>query len=195
MRSVHGKGVNRHGSRVLPVLAQGCGAGKAVFLAALFFEFEKCGGIEMIQGLSAKGKDLVERWKNDLAPTLPEGKAEATKLSLEAGDMLLSTGANDWAKNTHILMNGPTFSDHLLEQLAVKANGRAVHPETVVITVSMPWAQLDKDKWALIAEDSCKMSWGKAKVFVYEKLPDASFKPPPVDDGKKGRKKKKKPKA
>ena len=160
----------------------GCGCGKVVFAAALFFQFASSGGTEMLQGLTAAGKELAGRWKDDLAPTLPGTMAEVA-VNIEGNDLLKSL---EWEKASFFFLNGPTFTDHLLTQLSLKANGKAVRPESVAIVVSRPWSQLDRDKWVLIAEDTLKMSWGaESKVFVYEKLPEKKKATASGDMGKK----------
>jgi hypothetical protein len=68
-------------------------------------------------------------------------------------------------------VNGPTLSEETLHKLSVKFNGKVIPPEAVLIIVGRSYEDLDKEKWSLIAEDVIQMTWGKAKVFVYEKLP------------------------
>jgi hypothetical protein len=54
----------------------GCGAGKALLAAALFFAFASCSGTELMGGLCAAATELAARWKDDLGPTLPGNKGE-----------------------------------------------------------------------------------------------------------------------
>eukprot|EP00613_Pedinella_sp_CCMP2098_P074785 CAMPEP_0171929004 /NCGR_PEP_ID=MMETSP0993-20121228/27235_1 /TAXON_ID=483369 /ORGANISM="non described non described, Strain CCMP2098" /LENGTH=451 /DNA_ID=CAMNT_0012568425 /DNA_START=86 /DNA_END=1444 /DNA_ORIENTATION=- len=153
----------------------GSGAGKAVFCAALFFEFAACGGVEMIAALSDAAKELGTRWADEIGPTL-KGKKADTRIEFEGSDVRHSP---KWAKGSFLFLNAPTLSEDTLEQLAIKANGKAVRPESVAIVVSRPWKALNKDKWILIAEDSLECSWGVTKVFVYEKLAEGGSKPFP----------------
>lgn len=86
--------------------------------------------------------------------------------------LLLNSQSTEWESSaTYFFVNGPTFSEDTLLKLSVKFNGRLVAPESVLVIVGRPYDDLDKEKWILIAEDLVVMTWGKAKVFVYEKLP------------------------
>lgn len=74
-------------------------------------------------------------------------------------------------------MNGPTFSEGTLHKLGVKFNGKTVPPESILVAVGRPYDDLDKDKWSVLAEDIVQMTWGKTKVYVYEKLPAKKKQP------------------
>ena len=90
----------------------GCGAGKAVFLAALFFEFASVGGTEMITGLASAGRDLSERWDSDVAPTLQGASARPdTKVTIEGNDLMTSTLW--YQQGTYFFLNGEARVGHV----------------------------------------------------------------------------------
>lgn len=157
----------------------GSGAGKAVFCAALFFEFAACRGIDNIHGLVQASEELKERWDDSIAPSLQGRKAE-TVIEFKQGDLVSSTemGLDKGdPKSSFLFINGPTFTDGMMAKLAAKANGRSVPSETIAIVTGRKWHDLDKGLWAIVAQDTLKMSWGvETPVFVYEKLPEEKRK-------------------
>mmetsp|Transcript_61203 Transcript_61203/g.138469 ORF Transcript_61203/g.138469 Transcript_61203/m.138469 type:complete len:346 (-) Transcript_61203:196-1233(-) len=166
----------------------GAGSGKAVFAAALFFEFKSVGGIEMLTNLADAANDLRERFIDEVRPALGGLKGE-TPVDFETNDLVQSSKWNE--EGSYLFVNGPTFSAEVMEQLAIRANGKGVAGGSVAIVVSKPWASLDNSKWILIAEDKVRMTWGEPKVYVYEKIPDKVKAPSPEDEANaKGKKKK-----
>jgi hypothetical protein len=52
---------------------------------------------------------------------LPSAPSAQVKIEVEANDLTKSTL---WEKGSYLFLNGPTFSDALLQHLATKANGK-----------------------------------------------------------------------
>ena len=121
----------------------------------------------MLRELATAANELAERFKAEVSPTLRAPRGE-THFDFEVND---ASRTDSWAtRGTVLLLNAPTMGEPTLAELAAKANSTAVRPETLALVVARPWAALDSDLWVLIAEDDITMSWGRTKVFVYEKI-------------------------
>jgi hypothetical protein len=160
----------------------GSGVGHAVFAAALLAPFRQCLACEQLPSLSAKTKELEEKYYSIMdSRTVAEGgdpipeelkKAEITRVE---GDMI--------AKLDEILVKGvkvifcaaTCMDDSVLNAICEKAlepneNGEdKVAPETFFVTLSKMIPPQHLNKWDVIVAEEITCAWGKTSLFIHQK--------------------------
>jgi hypothetical protein len=160
----------------------GAGVGHAVFAAALLAPFKQCLACEMLPSLSAKTKELEEKYYSIMdSRVLAEGgdpipedikKAEITKVD---GDML--TKLEDiLVPGVKVIFCAATcMDDSVLSAICEKASEPnadgvdRVAPETFFVTLSKMIPPEYLDKWHVIVSEQVKCSWGETSLFIHQK--------------------------
>ena len=93
----------------------GSGAGKAVFCAAIFHNFKKVGGCELLTSLVDASNAMKKRWTSDILPQISD--RDGTKINFAATSF---EAAEDWTKATTLFVFGSTYPTSLFELLASK---------------------------------------------------------------------------
>jgi len=94
----------------------GSGVGKVVFSAALFHDFSKVVGIEILSGLHAASVGVLESWR-ELRRQLPQRKRDMD-ISLLLGDAL----SMPWSNDTDVVfINATCFTRDMLRPLGREA--------------------------------------------------------------------------
>ncbi|OAI48476.1 hypothetical protein AYO45_04955 [Gammaproteobacteria bacterium SCGC AG-212-F23] len=132
----------------------GAGAGKAVIAAALFFDWQKCYGIEFLPGLSACSQQV----KNKLLTQSAVSAAKKASVEFVQGDFLQI----DFSDADVIYLHATTFSADLWQQLIVKLT--TLKPGTRFITITK---RLPETHFQLLHEQPLQMTWGEASAFIY----------------------------
>ncbi|MEI6533392.1 MAG: hypothetical protein WCO06_06145 [Candidatus Roizmanbacteria bacterium] len=138
----------------------GCGTGKAVLLAHLYYDFAESHGIELLSELSNTGNSILARYDKEFKHTLSE-KKQTQNLSIEQGDFLTT----DISKANIVFAHSTCFYDEFMMQLDRKL--QTLQSGARVITVSKP---LYSESFKLLDSESEHMAWGKATVFYYKRV-------------------------
>lgn len=146
----------------------GSGTGKAVISAALLGQFRECRGIELVENLHAEAIKLKEEvWNGKIKDLLhsPPPRIEFCRKDL---------AADDWASEGvgMVYACSTMFTPDLMKCIGRKASlGLGVG--AVVVTLTKPLDLQDAGiggNMALRCETWLRMSWGPARVFVYERV-------------------------
>lgn len=145
----------------------GSGVGKAVFAAALYHNFSKVVGIEILSGLHQASLGVFERWKT-IKRQLPQFKSDM-EISLLMGDALTM----DWAQGTDVVfMYATCFTREMLVPLGREAC-RLRSGSLVIITTYRLDSSIDPllDKYLeLELVESADASFGgSVAVFFYRR--------------------------
>lgn len=123
----------------------GSGAGKAVIAMAKMFDFEKCRGIEILPSLVMLSKNLTDLAQIEFI------QQDFLETALYPADI--------------IFINATAFFGESLEKLKLKLT--EAKPGAKIICVSK---QLSEKHFKLIHQAIAPMSFGNARVFVYERF-------------------------
>ena len=138
----------------------GCGAGKAVFSAALLFPFLKVKGIELLPPLFEICTDLKHRF-DQLIVKSPTFKKEHFDIEFLQGDLT----QKDFLDGTLFFLNATCFSEEDWRMLQKKLSKLSVGARLIIVT-----RQLDIKNFKLIDARTYQMSWGPSSVYIYQKL-------------------------
>lgn len=127
----------------------GSGVGKAVLCAALFFEWRKCCGVELMPGLHECSQSL-----------LAELPARPFPVEFLREDFLQV----DLSDASVIFLHATTFAPTLWENLKKKLYALKSGTRLIVVT-----KRLDESVFELISEWIVRMSWGESSAFIYRK--------------------------
>jgi len=113
----------------------GSGVGKAVFAAALFHNFKKVVGIEILTSLNKASLGVLEKWREmRLKRRLPAAKHDL-EVSLLLGDALYMNWAIDAAPDV-VFINATCFNSDMVRLLGVQLC--RLRPGSFVIITSQP---------------------------------------------------------
>ena len=113
----------------------GSGVGKAVFAAALFHNFKKVVGIEILSSLNKASLGVLEKWRDmRLKRRLPAAKHDL-EVSLLLGDALSMNWAIDAAPDV-VFINATCFNQEMVQSLGVELC--RLRPGSFVIITSQP---------------------------------------------------------
>lgn len=139
----------------------GSGAGKAVVIAALVFDFSKACGIEKLDALYNLSIELQEKLKN-----LPERQEllhhKEINLQFIHGDML----TQDFSDGDVIFMNATCFSEEMLTKLTAKLLKLKVGARIIVASANFDAIGGLERKYSHLH----LMSWGLASIKIYERV-------------------------
>ena len=131
----------------------GAGSGKAVFTAALLYEWKKCYGIEYLPALHLLSINLLPK----LATYYPQKKLTIEFIQQDFFDTDLSDA-------NVIFINSTAFNILFWQKLVVKL--QRVKPGTRIIAISK---RIEDTYFEKIAESMLLQSWGMSSAFVYRK--------------------------
>jgi len=150
----------------------GSGTGRAIIGSVLTHNFEKYIGIELLTSLyntsmgikSSFDKDFEIFYKNN-KHLLPEYKTEnKPDINFINGDFLKI----DLSSASVIFINSTTFSEKLLNDLAMKFNEEC-QSGCLVVNTTQELSKLDKNKWEFLPYFRRYMSWGIVTINVYKR--------------------------
>lgn len=143
----------------------GCGAGKAVVLAALHpIAFDRCVGVELLPGVAAMARALGQRWQaHDQAMSGAAGRALPPPTFVEAdlfnvaleGAALILVNAGSWQEPSKSRLRR-----HLLQSMPDRC---------LLATIRKPLAEEGSSELVHLEELQLPMSWGIAPVFLAER--------------------------
>jgi len=145
----------------------GSGTGKGVLTACLLHEFDKCVGIELLEGLYETSLHLKEIYDNEFSNVMNDNHqlfpfTRKPEIILKSGDIL----EIDWSDGDLVLANSTCFSQKLMEDIAVRSKYLKVGSILITLTKSLP----DTINWTLMKSIRKLMSWGPATVHIHRKL-------------------------
>jgi hypothetical protein len=150
----------------------GCGSGKAVFAAALAFDFAKCMGVEILPNLHSMTLELHAIWSDDIWYELSHQKKQ-TEINFIEGDVRVA----DWFEADFIFLNWTCFDDALKKTLRDQLED--LPEDAIVITTS---EELVHEEFILIGQSKLKHTWGKSDVFISKKATGTNLADVSVDD-------------
>lgn len=138
----------------------GCGAGKAVFSAALCYPFLRVKGIELLPPLYEVCITLKKRF-NQLVSKDSVFTKNRYHIEFLQEDLLEA----DFSKGTIFFLNATCFRDKDWKNLQKKLSKLSVGTRLIIVT-----RQLEDDAFELIEAATYPMSWGPSSVHVYRKI-------------------------
>lgn len=144
----------------------GSGAGPLVYAAAFIGDFSECIGVEYITALLEAGERKLSRW-NRIKKDFPQSM-QLLKMTWNNENYL---EFDAWTKSTFITAHWTTLPKALVEQASLMMDQCA--EGTMVVTFTH---ELVNSNFDLLVKDTCRVSWGEADFFVYEKMTPAKPK-------------------
>ena len=138
----------------------GSGTGKAVFAARFTYDFAKCIGIEILQGLHNQAFKITSRYNQDFRNILCS--AQRQHAAVYKGSFV----EYDWSDGDVVFANSTCFDDDLMTALSRKAE--ALKPGAIVVTFTKGLAPARC--FELLEKKRQKMSWGPATVYIHRRL-------------------------
>ena len=142
----------------------GSGTGKPAFAALLLHDFDRVGGVEVLEGLHAKSIELVQRFDDELRASLPEPK-RSTSVTFVRGDATSLAAPNlDWSDGDVVFANSTCFDDQLMSAVARCAESMRAGAFFITFTKRLP-----SDCFDVLESKVYRMSWGAATVFIQQR--------------------------
>lgn len=142
----------------------GCGAGKAVVLAAFHAEagFRRCVGVELLPGLAAMARGLADRYSSAC-----EGRAEGDTLAevVVIEEDLFKTSLSGASV---VLLNAGSWHEPALSKLRTHIL-EALPDGCVLATIRKPLVDEGSQELVWLDRLALPMSWGVAPVFLAER--------------------------
>ena len=138
----------------------GSGTGKAVFAARLTQDYNRCIGIEILQGLHNQAFKITERYNTSYRQLLDASQRQHAAVYM--GSFL----DFDWTDGDVVFANSTCFDDDLMAQLSKMAEG--LQPGAVLVTFTKGLTYMQQ--FELLEKKREKMSWGPATVFIHRRL-------------------------
>lgn len=138
----------------------GSGTGKGVILSAMFGDFSKIVGIEIIEELFKTSKNILSRFDQEVRLLLDPVK-QNSKIDFINSNFL----EYDFSDADLIFTHSTCFYDELM--LALERKFSNLNKGTKVITVTK---SLISPLFKFLKSDEYLMTWGKATVNFYEKI-------------------------
>lgn len=137
----------------------GSGTGKAVFCAALLYNWKKCCGVERLDALHHKSQELLKQFSN-LALVRQHFSYKYFPVSFIQDDFVKI----DFTDADVIFLHATTFGYDILEPLKEKLH--LLKPGSRIIIVSK---KLEENSFQLIDQSKRMMDWGEGTVLTYVK--------------------------
>lgn len=137
----------------------GSGTGKAVVLSALFGEFSKIIGIEILEDLVKSAENILKKFDEQVRPILKKERQNQL-IEFVNADFLQA----DFSDADFVFTHSTCFYDELMAALERKFSllKKGVKILTVTKTLQLPM-------FKLLKSEEYPMTWGKATVNFYEK--------------------------
>ena len=143
----------------------GSGTGKGVIAAAVLHSFDRCVGIEILEGLHDISVQVKEVYEREMPAALAQNPQVFKKMP-EVQTILGSFFEVDWTDASFIFANSTCFDIDTRNRISATA----VKPGTLGISLTKP---LSSDHWKILESIRKRMSWGEATVFIQRKLDPA----------------------
>jgi hypothetical protein len=134
----------------------GSGSGRAVFMARLMHDFDRCVGIELLESLHTLAWDVQRQYDMSVSLKLPLPQVE-----FHCADFR----TYDWSDGDVVFCHSTCFEESLLASLFE----RAKHLQRGAYLITLKATGIDTGAFELIETRTCPMSWGDADVFVYRR--------------------------
>ena len=135
------------------------GTGKPVFAAALLHDFDRCVGIELLEGLHACALELQTRWDamRSASPPVLDPSKMRTEVELLHGDITTA----EWIDASFVFTNSTCFTSSLMRELADMSV--ALKPGALWVSLTR---ELPSEEWDLLLSEQLEMSWGPATIYI-----------------------------
>lgn len=137
----------------------GSGTGRVVLQAHILFDFKKCVGIELLDGLHEKALEVKKIFDKTIQPQI-EKHVENRQLELIKGDLFLQ----DYSSADFIFMNHPIKDSDLFLKLEDKL-AQELKPGTKIVTIIRA---LKNPKFKSLGSQTLKFSWGESTAHFFE---------------------------
>lgn len=137
----------------------GSGAGKAVFVAALAFQFQKSVGIELLDDLYLASETALHIYKKQIEPGLLFHPLP--QIEFRSGDIL----REDFSDGDIIFLHATCFHDSMMRVLCRKIE--QLKKGARILSVSKT---VESPKLRHLTTKSYPFSWGNASLHSYEKV-------------------------
>jgi ABC-type lipoprotein release transport system permease subunit len=137
----------------------GSGTGRVVVQSHLLFDFKKCVGVELLEGLHNKALEVQKEFEKSIEPQILTHVKDRQLSFLNA-----SIFDTDLSEADLILMNHPFKDGELFLQLEEKFL-RELKPKTKIITIIRA---LRNKAFKSLGSQSFKFSWGDSTAHFFE---------------------------
>jgi len=136
----------------------GSGTGKAVFLAALCFDFSRLVGVELFSGLGGAARQVLARYDAEIRPLLPQG--EHPRIDFIDADLRQV----DVSDADVVFVHSVCYSPKLVSALALQLEG--LRPGARVVSVGR---RIASTTLAWQSGFPVDMEWGEAFAWLYRR--------------------------
>ena len=152
----------------------GSGTGKPVVAAAILHNFDKCFGIEILEGLYSMSLDVAAAYASKGVARLTEqGRSFVTELQMVRGDMLaINTESKDaieedWTDGDIVFANSTCYDDELMLKISNAAVGMRKGTFFISFTKRLP-----APDFKVLEAELHPQSWGAATIYIMQKTTD-----------------------
>eukprot|EP00455_Lapot_gusevi_P038755 TRINITY_DN4343_c0_g1_i8.p1 TRINITY_DN4343_c0_g1~~TRINITY_DN4343_c0_g1_i8.p1 ORF type:complete len:305 (+),score=97.66 TRINITY_DN4343_c0_g1_i8:55-969(+) len=155
----------------------GSGTGRGVFAAAMVHNFQKCVGIEILQGLYEASEQVLTQYRQQVLPQYDSDEKKGQVIEFVRADFL----EYDWSDADLVFANSTCFDEKLVSCIAAVA--ARLKKGTWFITLTK---QLNSPHFRVVHSQQYRMSWGLATVNVHVKTTNPTFVPLPTEETSTG---------
>ena len=153
----------------------GSGTGKPVIAAAILHNFDKCIGIEILEGLYSMSLDVAAAYnsKGVARLTSEQQRSFATEVQMVRGDMLAINAeskdaiSEDWTDGDVVFANSTCYDDELMARISDIAVGMRKGTFFVSFTKRLP-----APDFKVLEAELHPQSWGAATIYIMQKSTD-----------------------
>lgn len=137
----------------------GSGTGRVVMASHLLFDFKKCVGIELLQGLHDKACEVKAEFDKTVKPQILDHVA-GKELEFVCGDIF----AADFRQADFIFMNHPFKESEIFNLLEEKILDELKAGSKIVTTIRT----LKNPRFKNLGNQNYQFSWGDSTAYFYE---------------------------
>ena len=144
----------------------GSGTGKPCVAAALLHNFERCTGVEILEGLHTVSQSLIERYNSTKESLLQLPSREFhTAIQTFKGDML-QTDIVDWRDADVLFANSTCYSSQIMSKISNIAMG--LKKGAFIVTFTSHLTPMSPH-FEILDCEAHSQSWGESTVYIMQK--------------------------
>lgn len=137
----------------------GSGTGRIVMLSHLMFDFKKCIGIELLQGLYDKSCEVKEIFDREIRPQI------ASQVANRELDFLCKNILDADLRDADLLFMNHPFKDRALFEVLEEKFLRELQPKTKIVTTIRA---LKNPAFKQLGSEKYEFSWGESTAYFHE---------------------------
>jgi hypothetical protein len=139
----------------------GSGSGRAVYVARLLRDFDRCVGVELLPALHTLATSVQTCFDETFVNQQTNRRLPWSNVAFYNEDIV----EYDWSDGKVVFLHSTCFDPNLLQSVFRKAN--ELRPGSYLITFRA--TGIDRSSFKLLVETREEMSWGEADVFIFQR--------------------------